>query len=72
MKMDTDDVIVGLERLSAMISVFGTYASWNKCGGDDLPVAPHVMNEAYDMIADYARMLGEQLQELEYPKSASE
>ena len=72
MKMDIDDITVGLDRLSAMITVFGTYASWNRCETDDVTIAPHVVNNAYDMIADYARMLGEQLQELEYPKSASE
>lgn len=67
MKRTADDIIVGLERLSAMITVFGTFASWHKCENTDSVVTPMVMNNAYDMMADYAEMLEEQLTDIEYP-----
>lgn len=59
-----NDVVAGLERLSAMLTVFGTYASWNACESDDSVVTPQQMNLAYDMMSDYAGMLGERLMEV--------
>lgn len=69
MKRDTDDIMAGLDRLSAMLTVFGTYASWHECETEDAKVSPIIMTEAYDMMSDYAQMLREQLQDIQYPES---
>ena len=67
-KRDVDDIIVGLHRLSAAITVFGTYASWHKCESDEAVISKAYMNSAYDALADYAEMLGEQLSAIQYPE----
>lgn len=69
MKRTIENVSVGLERLSAMLTVFGAYASWNKCETDEAIVSAHVINNAYDMMADYADMLAKQLDSISSEKS---
>lgn len=69
MKRDIDNVMEGLDYLSAMLTVFGTYASQYPCETDDAEVSPHIRLMAYDLMADYASILREQLEDLQYPNS---
>ena len=72
MKQSFEDVSVGLERLGAAIRVLGTYTTNYKCvncSGDI--VVPGQIEMTFDLLADYADLMGEQMDEILLQRSES-
>lgn len=57
------DVSVGIERLGAAIRVLGTYTTNHKCENSDGDIVNPIQVEmTFDLLADYADLISEQLE----------
>ena len=72
MKKDIFDISVGLERLGAAVRVLGTYTINHKCANSDGDIVNPIQIEmTFDLLADYADTMREQLDELMCKRSGS-